>query len=393
MNLLVKRVKEARKTPPRRRRRDNPRREMTFLEHLDELRGRLIISAVAIVLTTVIGGIFLARPALDWLMRPFHRLNLPRQSETILKLQIGADGVIRALNPQDLTHAHLLRDRLIIYGHGKVTDRFTWIPDAPPAPTTGAAALNHQPAATSKPVEYAALTVGPKRATFIATQPMAPFVLLIKVALILGAVFAMPIWLHQVWLFVAPALTKAERKVVRPVLRAGIVLFPMGVLFAYGMLYFVMPVMLGYAESIGNVQMMPDVMKYLSFALNIMIAFGLVFEMPLVIVLMVRMGLVSTETLRRSRSYIVVILFVVAAVMTPPDPFSLMAMPIPMLLLFEGSLWFASGIERRIAAEEAREAAREAEAEAAREKAAREAEEAAAAAEKAAPQDAPQETA
>jgi len=294
---------------------------MTFLEHLEELRGRLIICLVSIIFTTIVGGILLAKPTLELLTRPFvitGRIpNRVSPKDCLIVLRVEKDGTLKVVDAEGLKNADP-KKRII---------KITW-PDG-------------------KETLWNGQQSGPR---FLALTPFAAFLCLIKVAIILGIFFAMPIWLHQAWLFVAPALTTAERRVVRPVLLSGIFLFPLGVAFAYGMLYIVMPFALAYAESISGIRLMPDITKYLSFALNFMLAFGIVFETPLILLMFVRMGVVSTATMRKSRPYAIVIIAVLSAVLTPQDPFSMIAMAIPMLALFEISLWVATVVERKLEA-------------------------------------------
>jgi len=296
----------------------NPRREMTFLEHLGELRGRLIICVAGIVLTTVVGGIVLAKPVLDLLTFPFTRIEVkPQEEEKVLAIRINEDGTLRVANMDVVTSG------IIASG---------WIKFVPPG-------------------EGEPVFVGPRaQQSFLARTPFAAFLVWIKVAFILGIVFALPIWLHQIWLFTAPAMTTAERRVVRPVILAGVFLFPMGVTFAYGMLYVVMGFALRYTQSFSGIHLWPDIQSYLSFALHFMLTFGLVFETPLVILLLVRTGVVSTPTLRKTRPYAVVIICILSAVLTPQDPFSMVAMALPMLVLYEVSLWVATAVERKIQA-------------------------------------------
>jgi sec-independent protein translocase protein TatC len=318
VGFLQKRKKQARV-------RGNPRREMTFLEHLNELRVRLIICIVSIILTTVVGGVLLARPTLDLIKRPFitiKTLENPSTHKGMLLVRLYADGTVRVLIADIPDHGDLAQVpvRIILPN----LDEISWNKE-------------------------------PERPMMLALTPFAVFLALIKVALILGIIFAMPIWLYQVWLFVAPAMMTKERRVVRPVLASGLFLFPMGVAFAYGMLYVVMPFALGYAEKVSGVRLMPDLTKYLSFAINFMLAFGVVFETPLVLILLVRMGVVSTATLMKSRPYAVVMVCILSAVLTPQDPFSMIAMAIPMLVLFELSLWISAVVEKKIQAAERRE--------------------------------------
>jgi len=301
---------------------DNPRREMTFLEHLGELRGRLIIGFVSIFFTTIVGGIFFAQPMLDVLTRPFNQAKPAPKPEDMLVIHIAPDGTLHAINAGELKEGQLSKQWVKIVG----------------------------------PRGSGETLVGPgTQQGLVALTLMAPFLLLIKAAIIIGIVFAMPIWLWQLWLFVAPALTTFERRTVRPVLLAGIFLFPIGVACAYLLFTLTMPYLLQYASFISGVQMMPDIQKYVSFALNLMLSFGLIFEAPLALVIVVRMGFVSTATLARSRPYAVVIIFIVAAILTPTtDPFTLIGMALPMLLLYEISLWVCRIVEQKTKAAEKR---------------------------------------
>lgn len=322
-DIRVKGLLEKRKVRPKRRH-TNPRREMTFLEHLDELRGRLIICVVSIVFTTIVGGIFLANPAINLLTRPFMIAAQPSATIPLLHLKVEADGTVRATNAAELMAAEKFSDQAVKIDLG----------------------------------DKKSIVVGSGWSGLIATTLFASIFLILKAAIILGIVFAMPVWLWQLWLFVAPALTAAERKAVRPVLLSGIFLFPLGVVSAYGLLYAIMPVLLDYAKMLAGVQLLPDVQKYVNFELNLMLAFGLVFETPIILVMIVRMGIISTDTLKHSRSYVVVVIFVFAAVLTPTtDPFTMIAMALPMIVLFEISLLIARRIERKIEAARRKEEA------------------------------------
>jgi sec-independent protein translocase protein TatC len=300
------------------RRKGNPRREMTFLEHLDELRIRLIICLVGIVFTTIISGIWLAGPMLDMLTAPFLRAETRPKTENVLTLRFKSDGSLHALNVQDFKDGKLSKE---------------WIK-------------------IEAPGEGNQILIGPGgQGGLVALTLFAPIMLYIKASIILGIVFAMPLWLYQLWLFVAPAMTTTERRLVRPVVQAGVFLFPLGAASAYGLMNLIMPILIEYAKMISGVQLMPDIQKYVSFALNLMLALGLVFETPLALLIAVRMRLVSTETLRKSRSYVVVGIFILAAILTPTtDPFTLLAMAFPMLALFEISLWLARAVERKVEA-------------------------------------------
>jgi sec-independent protein translocase protein TatC len=202
----------------------------------------------------------------------------------------------------------------------------------------------------------------PKGATMISTSVTAPFMAPFKLALYVALFLAMPVVLYQIWAFVAPGLYKHERRFAVPLLISSVLLFYVGVTFAY---LFVFPVMFAFfaATTPVGVQMMTDITQYLDFVLVLFLAFGVAFEMPVAIVLLVWAGLVKLDTLRNNRGYVILGIFIVAAILTPPDAVSQCMMAVPMYLLYEFGLVMArilakAKIEQR-AKEEAEERARE----------------------------------
>jgi sec-independent protein translocase protein TatC len=143
-----------------------------------------------------------------------------------------------------------------------------------------------------------------------------------------------------VWAFVAPGLYRHEKRFAIPLVLSSIVLFYAGVAFAY---FFVFPVMFGFfaRTTPEGVAMMTDIASYMSFVLTMFFAFGIAFEVPVAVVLLVLSGLVSLEKLRASRGYVLIGIFVVAAFLTPPDAISQSIMAVPMYLLYEGGLLMA----------------------------------------------------
>jgi sec-independent protein translocase protein TatC len=180
----------------------------------------------------------------------------------------------------------------------------------------------------------------PKGATMIATNPIAPFMVPIKVTMLAGFMLALPFVLYQLWAFVAPGLYTHEKRLVFPLIVSSTVLFYSGVAFCY---YFVFGKVFAFIQSFApkSITAAPDIEAYLSFVLNMFLAFGAAFEVPVVVVILVRMGMVTVEKLREVRGYFVVAAFVVAAVVTPPDVVSQLALAIPMCLLYELGIWAA----------------------------------------------------
>lgn len=174
----------------------------------------------------------------------------------------------------------------------------------------------------------------PAGATMIATTVMSPFMTPVKTAIVAALFIAMPFVLYQAWAFVAPGLYRHEKRFAIPLLLSSIVLFYVGVAFAY---YVVFPLMFAYfaMTTPHGVTMMTDINSYLDFVLMLFFAFGVAFEVPVATVLLVLTGMVKVETLTRQRGYVLIGIFVVAAFLTPPDAISQCAMAIPMYLLYE----------------------------------------------------------
>ncbi len=174
----------------------------------------------------------------------------------------------------------------------------------------------------------------PAGTSMIATQPTSPFLTPFKLALV-GAIFlAVPFILWQMWAFIAPALYRHEKRFALPLLLLSTVLFYVGVAFAY---FVVLPVFFSFIVHVAphGVQVMTDITHYLDFVLTIFFAFGLAFEIPVAIVLMVWVGIITPETLTQKRPYVLIGTFVVAMLLTPPDVFSQTLLAVPIYGLFE----------------------------------------------------------
>ncbi|GAF54403.1 twin-arginine translocase subunit TatC [Psychrobacter sp. Ps1] len=180
----------------------------------------------------------------------------------------------------------------------------------------------------------------PANSTMIATDITSNFMAPIRLTVFVAAFLAMPYILYQIWSFVAAGLYKKEKKIAIPVLLSSIFLFYTGVAFAYFVvLKGVLKFFILFAPQ--NVIPMTDIDSYLSFALKLFMVFGLTFEIPVVTLLLIMVGIVSTKSLEDKRRYIIVGCFAVAAVVTPPDGISMLLLAIPMWLLFELGLFLA----------------------------------------------------
>jgi sec-independent protein translocase protein TatC len=189
----------------------------------------------------------------------------------------------------------------------------------------------------------------PQGATMIATNVISPFVVPLKITLMAAFLIALPVVLYQVWAFVAPGLYSHEKKLVLPLVLSSTLLFLGGIAFCY---FLVFGQVFQFIQSFApkSITAAPDIEAYLSFVMTMFIAFGATFEVPVVVVVLARMGIVSVEKLREFRSYFIVIAFIIAAVVTPPDVVSQLALAIPMILLYEVGIWAAQLVSKRDAA-------------------------------------------
>ena len=183
----------------------------------------------------------------------------------------------------------------------------------------------------------------PKGGQMIATDVTTPFFVPLKVAMMAAFLIVLPYVLYQVWRFVAPGLYANEKRFVVPLIVASTLLFFSGMAFAY---FAAFPVVFGFftASAPIGVAVMTDIDKYLSFVLSMFMAFGIAFQVPVAVVLLVRIGFVTVEKLRESRPYVVVGAFVLGAIFTPPDVISQFMLAVPLLLLYEAGIVVASWI-------------------------------------------------
>ncbi len=244
------------------RRRERPR-EMTIVEHLVELRTRLVISAAAIAVASVVGW-FLFEPFLDLLRDPF-------------------------------------------------CDAVSALPER------------------SKP---------PTGCDLVFNGPVEPFMIKLKVVVFLGLLIALPILLWQFWLFVTPGMTKKEKRYAVPFILCSVLLFSLGAWFAFWTLPKGLQFLLGFAGE-GFVPLL-TASRYIGFFILMTLAFGISFELPIVLIFLCVVGIISSNQLRAWRRYAVVGVCLLAAIITPSqDPYTLLAMAVPMYLFYEGAILVA----------------------------------------------------
>ncbi len=180
----------------------------------------------------------------------------------------------------------------------------------------------------------------PSGATLIATSVISPFLVPLKILLMTAFLMALPVVLYQMWAFVAPGLYSHEKKLVLPLVVSSTVLFMVGVAFCY---FFVFGQVFKFIQSFApkSITAAPDIEAYLGFVISMFIAFGLAFEVPIVVIVLARMNVVTIEKLKDFRSYFIVLAFIIAAIVTPPDVVSQLALAIPMCILYEIGIWAA----------------------------------------------------
>jgi sec-independent protein translocase protein TatC len=288
---------------------ENPEKALPLLGHLEELRTRLITCVVAISLGCVIGW-FLGPFVLELLKRPIEESGLVHRNIAGLKVEVSPDGSLRFPDPASLAEINPDSDGLRRIG------RIDF--HLPGQPTPIASWEGAQPSGV------------------IYLKPTDPVMIRFKAALIIGVVIAIPIILYQIYAFISPGLYPTERAAVRPIFFGGLLLFPVGAAFAYFMLKYALIFLASFATS--DVYIFNDMRAYLSLALTTMLAFGLLFQMPIVIMVLTRLGIVSVDWLAERRKVIGVGLLIVSAAVTPPDPFTMLALAIPLYFLFELSI-------------------------------------------------------
>ena len=180
----------------------------------------------------------------------------------------------------------------------------------------------------------------PKGATMIATEVASPFLTPFKASFYVAILLGIPVVIYQIWAFVAPGLYRREKRLAVPLLISSVVLFYVGVAFAY---FVIFPIMFSFFATAApaGVQVMTDINSYLDFVLVLFIAFGVAFEVPVATVLLVLSGMVGIDALTKNRQYVFLGAFVVGMLLTPPDVFSQTLLAIPMYLLYEAGIVMA----------------------------------------------------
>lgn len=286
--------------------------EMSLVGHLSELRSRLIICILALVFSVGI-SLFFAPWALNIMTHPIKGLAMEQGRIKTLEILVKpGDGSWRFKEPLPTPETLKLfsQKRLI----------FTFLPDPSNSMTT--VTMPYGEDATQQ---------------FYYSSPIDPIMIQIKVALILGILIALPVLLWQIWLFIRPGLKKKERTVVKWLLGGAVFLFPIGAGFAYFVVVLVLKIVQVY--QIKNVAPLLSIYSYLSLMFKMMMVFGCIFEMPLIVAIAARIGLIKPHFLQSYRRHAYVALAFVAMLVAPTaDPFTMLVIMFPLIALYEISV-------------------------------------------------------
>lgn len=305
---------------------------MTLVEHLEELRTRLILS-VAFLLLGMVVGFILAKPVTHWLIKPFGSIQIERK-EKLLRLRFGKNGTLGLADPSETEQLKSTNSE----SKPKFLEDLSSLRIAFYLPATPI---------ESKPD----FTYGSNLQKPIFLNPLDPVTLYFKAATIVGVVVALPLILHQLWLFIVPGLKRNERKTLLTLLGLGMVLFPAGAVFAYFMFGMVLNFLLNF--QIANMEPQLEVFKFVNLELRIMIGMGVVFELPLVVMFLTFLGILHPTQLRKYRPHVIVGLAIVSMAATPgTDPVSMIVMLVPLVILYELAILLSVPLAKRQAVEE-----------------------------------------
>lgn len=178
----------------------------------------------------------------------------------------------------------------------------------------------------------------PQGTKLLSTGVVAPFLVPLKVTLFVAFLIALPIVLYQAWAYIAPALYRQEKKLVLPVLVSSVTMFGLGIVYCYFVVFrFVFRFIAQFSPE--SVNFAPDIDSYFSFVLTLFFAFGVTFEVPIIVMVLNHVGVASLDMLKKARPYVIVGAFVLAAIFTPPDVLSQILLAVPLIILYQAGIW------------------------------------------------------
>jgi sec-independent protein translocase protein TatC len=194
----------------------------------------------------------------------------------------------------------------------------------------------------------------PPGSSLVFTAVPEAFFTYFKAALLAGVFFASPLILYQLWAFISPGLYEREKKYIYPYILVSSFFFVLGALFCYFIVFpTIFPFFLSFSSP--EIQPLPSIQGYLTFSIKLLLAFGLLFQWPALILFLARMGVVSAPFLSRNRKYAILVIFVAAAILTPPDLVSQLLLAGPLIVMYEGSIWIAKLFQKKEKVEEKEE--------------------------------------
>lgn len=285
--------------------------EMSLVGHLSELRNRAIICVLSLIVCVFL-SLFIAKPVLSVLISPIKGMQTEPGHDKTITFIVQPDNSLRLRGgrPTVIQLEHLSSKRF----------ELIWPADAATKQTTTTWAIGEK-----------------STQQFYYNSPMDPIMLQLKVALIVGILLALPVLLWQIWLFVSPGLKLKERKIIKTLLSGAFFLFPLGSAFAFYVVQIVLHIMQIY--SVNNVAPLLNIYNYLSLLFNMMLVFGAIFELPLVMAILSRLGIINPSFLREYRRHAYVVLAFAAMILSPgADPFSMLVILGPLIALYELSV-------------------------------------------------------
>lgn len=292
----------------------NEEKYYSFVDHLEELRYRLIYCCISILLCVVL-GFFLSERVINFLLNPFEKAQKIKEQKRLIFIA-EKDGSLKLKG----SISDYIKEKTLSQTQFEIID-------------------------SEKPENK--IVFGTEYKTqFYYFSPLTPLILQFKASFFLAILFSIPVIFYHLWKFIVPALTPSEKKAGIFIMLAAFLLFPTGAIFAYYVLRFALYFLISFSFS--GLEPRIDVMKYLGFVITMMLAMGCVFEFPLAAMFLGKLGLISSKKMNNYRKYSIVLIVIFSAVITPsPDPVSMILVAIPLTILYEISIYLVRIVEKK----------------------------------------------